>query len=331
VTAQKAALVLGGTGHVGHALLRELLTRGYKVKTLTRQARPPLLAGLDVEVLQGDINASRALEGALLGVDLVVDAAAPYPLYLTGAVWRAAQPDRAAVQRTERLADAALRHGAAFIFISTFTTLSRPASVTFEIEARVRRAAHPYFVTKEAMEAAVLAAGQRGLRAVIVNPTACLGPWDMKPMALGYLPLLLSGGLPAVTPRQVNVVDVRDVARASLAALDAGLFQTPLLIGGHDIRADELTARACALAGKRPPLLLSSARATATAAYWTEWMFSALRQPAPFPSLPALLLCEARATGLGEEQRALGVLPRSLDETLSDAIAWYQAIGYAPR
>jgi hypothetical protein len=49
--------------------------------------------------------------------------------------------------------------------------------------------------------------------------------------------------------------------------------------------------------------------------------------PAPFPSLPALLLCEARATGIAEQQRALGVLPRPLEETLRDAIAWYRQLG----
>jgi len=118
------------------------------------------------------------------------------------------------------------------------------------------------------------------------------------------------------------------VAIAAVNAFEARrLWASPTLLGGHDIRADELSARACALAGKRPPRFKVSARATATAAYWAEWCFAVMGQRAPMPSLPALLLCEAWATGQGEAHR-LGMRPRPLDETLRDSIAWYQRIGY---
>jgi dihydroflavonol-4-reductase len=108
----------------------------------------------------------------------------------------------------------------------------------------------------------------------------------------------------------------------------AGLFARPLLPAGHDLGAHELAARACALAGRRPPALRASARAAATAAVWTEWVLGTMGLETPSPSLPALLLCEARATGVGEAQRALGVLPRPLEETLRDAMEWYRALGY---
>jgi dihydroflavonol-4-reductase len=328
VNAGRSALVLGGTGHLGHAILRELMGRGYRVDALTRKARPPILEGLDVRVIQGDADLPETLEAHIEEGGVVVDAAAPYPLHLQVS-WRGGpDPVHAAVARTERLVEATERRGASLLFISSFTTLPRPAGVVGDLEARVRRAAHPYFVTKEAMEATVLAACGRGLRGVVVNPTACLGPWDNKPRSLCYLPLLLSGEMPATAVRAVNVVDVRDVARGAVAALEAELYGQPILLAGHDIRADHLSARACQLAGRRPPILRASTRAAATAFYWTEWFFEAMGRRAPFPSLPALLLCEARATGIGDAQRALGVMPRPLDETLRDAIEWYWQLGY---
>lgn len=325
----RSALVLGGTGHLGHALLRELVARGYRVDALSRRPRPPILEGLDVRVIQGDADVPGTVEAHIAEGGVVVDAAAPYPLHLEVS-WRGgSDPVQAAVARTERLLEATAQKDATLVFISSFTTLPRPAGVVGEIEARMRRAAHPYFATKEAMEAAVLAACRRGgARAVVVNPTTCLGPWDAKPRSLCYLPLLLSGEIPATAVHAVNVVDVRDVARGAIAALEAELFGQPILLAGHDIRADHLSARACQLAGKRPPLFRASTRATATAFYWTELLFEAMGRRAPFPSLPALLLCEARATGLGDAQRALGVLPRPLDETLRDAIEWYWQLGY---
>lgn len=333
MTEGRSALLLGGTGHIGHALLRELLSRGYRVRAVTRRAgHVPALEGdgLDVTVVRGDADAPAGLDRLIEGADVVIDAAAPYPLRLVEPGRGAEEVVEAAVLRTARLAEATRRRGAALVFISSFTTLPRSAGVIADLEARVRRAAHPYFVTKAALERAVLVSCDRGLRAVIANPTACLGPWDRKPRSLCYLPLLLSGDMPATTTRVVNVVDVRDVARGAVAALEAGLFARPFLLSGHDIGADALSARACALVGRRPPILRASTRMTATAAYCTEWLFGSMALPAPFPSLPALLLCEARATGIGEAQRALGVMPRPLHETLLDAIAWYRRIGYQP-
>jgi dihydroflavonol-4-reductase len=328
VSTGRPALVLGGTGHVGHAILRELLARGYRVDALSRKARPPILEGLDVRVRQGDASVPGDIEAHIEQGGVVVDAAAPYPLHLDLSRRDGVDPVRAAVARTERLVEATERRGATLVFISSFTTLPRPAGFVSELEARMRRAAHPYFVTKQAMEGVVLEGCRRGLRAVVVNPTACLGPWDAKPRSLCYLPLLLSGELPATAMRAVNVVDVRDVACGAVAALEANLFARPLLLAGHDIRADHLSARACQLAGRRPPILRASTRATATAFYWTEWFFEAMGRRAPFPSLPALLLCEARATGIGDAQRTLGVLPRPLEETLVDSIEWYRQLGY---
>ncbi|MEP7120790.1 MAG: NAD-dependent epimerase/dehydratase family protein [Byssovorax sp.] len=324
----RTALVLGGTGHVGHALLRELCARCYRVRALTRQARPHLLEELDVEVVRGDADVPGDLQRAIGGVDIVVDAAAPYALYLPQPGQRALDPRREAALRTARLCAAVERQNATLVFISSFTTLPRPQGAWSTLEVGLRRAMHPYFTAKEAMERVVLEACERGLRAVLINPTACLGPWDGKPRSLCYLPLLVSGEVPATTSHVVNVIDVRDVASGAVAALEAEVFGTPLLFGGHDIRADELAARACALVGRRPPLLRTSIRAAATAAYWTEWLFAATGRRAPIPSLPWLLACEVWATGVGEAQRALGAWPRPLEDTLRDSLAWYRRLGY---
>jgi dihydroflavonol-4-reductase len=61
----------------------------------------------------------------------------------------------------------------------------------------------PYDRSKASGEAAVKAAIERGLDAVIVNPTAIIGPYDFQPslqgqmllsMARGSLPTLIQGG-----------------------------------------------------------------------------------------------------------------------------------------
>ena len=77
----RRALVLGGSGHLGNAAVRELLACGYAV-TAARRGRTAArnLAGLPVCDALGDADHPATVDGWVRGHDLVVDAAAPYPL-----------------------------------------------------------------------------------------------------------------------------------------------------------------------------------------------------------------------------------------------------------
>ena len=70
-------LVTGATGHIGNVLVRELLAGGQRVRALVRSGNiPPALAGLDVEIVHGDVLDRDSLERAMLGVSLVYHLAA---------------------------------------------------------------------------------------------------------------------------------------------------------------------------------------------------------------------------------------------------------------
>jgi uncharacterized protein YbjT (DUF2867 family) len=62
-------LVIGGTGNVGGALVRELLKRGANVRVLTRKPSEEGNLPAGVEVAIGDLLDPVSLEKALLGVD----------------------------------------------------------------------------------------------------------------------------------------------------------------------------------------------------------------------------------------------------------------------
>ncbi|NNF56667.1 MAG: NAD-dependent epimerase/dehydratase family protein, partial [Rhodothermaceae bacterium] len=80
------ALVTGGHGFIGSHLVRLLMERGAEVRCLYRRpGRPAALAGLDVEVVPGDIRRSEGLDRALRGVDEVYHLAG-----LTSSLHRAA-------------------------------------------------------------------------------------------------------------------------------------------------------------------------------------------------------------------------------------------------
>src|SRR5262245_42090778 len=79
----RRAVVLGATGHIGSAVVRQLVRRGAEVTAATRRSSAtPNLRGLDITLSPGDADDPEQLDAWVEGHDLVVDAAAPYPVWL---------------------------------------------------------------------------------------------------------------------------------------------------------------------------------------------------------------------------------------------------------
>ena len=178
------------------------------------------------------------------------------------------------------------------------------------------------------MEGLALAAAAQGAPVAVINPTACLGPWDRRARELCVLPQLVSGSVPALVRQPLNVVDVRDVACAARRVLEARVYGQPVPVAGHDCRADELAVAVCRLAGVPAPRRRWPARLVAGGMLSVEAGWALLQRPSPAPALGTLLVLDSHAMPPGDVQRRLGVLPRPLTETLRDALDWYREIGY---
>jgi dihydroflavonol-4-reductase len=317
------ALVLGATGHVGHAFTRALLARGHDVTAVCRRAESArLLAGLPVRVCLGDLAEPGWLARWVRGHDLVVDAAAPYAFRLAGA-----RAPRAASRRMETLLEAVAAERARLVYVSSFTTLARRRSPLGQAQAALLSRLHPYFELKRRMEAQVRAASRLRLEAVIVNPTYCLGPFDARPRQQCLIPLVLRGELPAVHGHPVNVIDVRDVADAALTACEREYFAEPIPLTGHNTTLEALVSAICSRAGVRRPRLRVAPRLAALAAYTGELLAALGGIQAAQPSLGLLLGIEQTWEAPGPVQRRLLPGLRPLSRTLADAIAWYDERG----
>ncbi len=176
------------------------------------------------------------------------------------------------------------------------------------------------------METLVLDAASIGLPAVVVNPTACLGPWEHRGASSSFVGLVVSQRLPFVMRQLINVIDVRDVASALLAAVDAKRYGVPIALCGHDIALDELARRLSDLAGVRAPVPVDP-RLAALFAFWSESALALAGRDAPDVLRAVPLIAECRAMRPGSDQLALGVAVRPLEDTLQAAVQWHRSCG----
>ncbi len=323
------AMVLGATGHIGSAVVRELVARGHRVTATGRRATPPVnLDGLALTYAAGDLDTPGQIDEWTAGHDTVIDAAAPYPSLIAERKRGAPNPVEYAARRTRLVIDAVRRAGARLAYVSSFVTIPDRRGGLEQWQGDLIRRMHPYFAVKQLIEDAVLEAAGAGLAAVIVNPTLCIGPWDMKPRELCFVPRLLGGEAPASMGHVLNVIDVRDVAAAIVAALAAGRFGEPIALTGHNLSNELLYGWICELGGVRAPRLVAPATLGVIAAWWGEVAATAAGIRPPLPALAAMLTMLHDSFDLSAAQRDLGVTPRPLSATLADTIAWYRRIGY---
>ena len=103
-------------------------------------------------------------------------------------------------------------------------------------------------------EQAVLEQAEKGFPAVVVNPTYPVGPWDVKPTPSGRVVVdFLKGKVPAYVNTGLNVVDVEDVARGHVLALERGRVGERYLLGNRNMSLQEILRTLAELTGRRPP------------------------------------------------------------------------------
>jgi dihydroflavonol-4-reductase len=226
------------------------------------------------------------------------------------------------------LVDVVRQQHARLAYVSTFATLPDRSTGFARIQREWIRRLHPYFAVKERIEAEIFAAVRSGLPAVIVNPTLCLGPWDLKGRELCFVPRLLSGEAPVSVAHSINVIDVRDTAAGLIAAVERERWGVPILLAGHNISVEALYTWICEIGGVMPPRLVAPITLGMIATYLSELAFGAIGQPPPLPALAPMLTMLHDSFDPSPIQAELGIVPRALSGTLRDAVAWYRQIGY---
>ncbi len=165
----------------------------------------------------------------------------------------------------------------------------------------------PYKWTKLAAERLVL---DSGLDALCVNPTTPVGEGDTAPTPTGAMVRGVASGRYRLSLRGagLNLVDVRDVARGHVLALEHGRAGERYLLGGYDVTLTEAFALIARAAGRKPPRLELPYAAVALFAR----LGLANRQEVTLARLPAWFSSE-------KARRELGYEPSPLEPALARA------------
>jgi dihydroflavonol-4-reductase len=172
---------------------------------------------------------------------------------------------------------------------------------------------------------------ERGLQAVIVNPSTPVGPRDIKPTPTGRMIVeAASGRMPAFVDTGLNLVHVEDVAAGHLLAAEKGRIGERYILGGENLSLAEILAEVAALSGRRPPRLRLPLAPLMPIAFLAEG-WARLTGKEPFVTLDGLRMARKKMYFSSAKARAeLGYAPRPVRQGLADAVAWFRQAGYCP-
>jgi dihydroflavonol-4-reductase len=325
-------LVTGASGFVGSAVVKHLVESGWRVRALVRPTSPRAhLKGLSVEYAEGDINVAESVARAMEGVRYLFHVAADYRLW-------ARHPDeivRTNVEGTRTIMLAAQRERVErIVYTSSVATLAPPRSDEEASDEtaplRPSAAISVYKQSKVLAERLVeTMIAENRLPAVIVNPSAPIGPRDVRPTPTGRIIIEAAcGRMPGFIDTGLNLVHVDDVAAGHLAALHHGRIGERYILGGQNVSLAQMLSDIARLVGRSPPrwriprgLLFPLAFAAEAAAQVTG------REP--FTTLDGLRMAKYRMYFTSAKaEREWGYRARPYGEALVDAVDWFGCAGY---
>ncbi len=329
----EVTVVTGGTGFVGAAVVRHLVAARHRVRVIVRPGSDRrLLAGLPVEMVEGDLIDALSLGRALRGCGQLFHVAAFYSLWAR---------DRRLfydinLEGTHRILRAAADAGVGgVVYTSTVGALGIPPggqAGTEETRVSLADMAGDYKRSKFLAEEVARGFARQGLPIVIVNPSTPVGSGDIKPTPTGQMIVdFLRGRMWAYLETGLNLVDVEDVAAGHLLAAQRGRVGERYILGGRNLTLREIFELLGRITGIRPPRLKVSAGLVLPMARLSEWIADHITGRPPLVPVDAVRMAQKTMFfDCSKAVRELGLPQSPVEEALARAVHWFRENGYAP-
>lgn len=324
---KKLNVVTGGKGYVGFALVKELESRGEKMRLLLR-TDSPYFDGIDCEKFMGDVTDPEQLEQAFEGADTVY--------HIAGVVDITGTKDKQVwsvnYEGTKNVVAACKKCGVkTLIFCSSVDAI--PISEEMNVIREIRSfdpdlLEGAYAKSKASATQYVLDSADESLRVCVVHPSCCIGPYDNNnTSSVGtMLDLYIKGLFPvSMDFGGYNFVDVRDVAKGMVAAAEKGRNGECYILSGYAHTLDEFIRTLAYVCDKKPPVFKLRKSMIVKLLPEIEKVFEALKLPPLLNEYSIRKLCENCNFSCFKAKVELGYDPMTLEESLKDTVAWMKA------
>jgi len=319
-------LVTGAAGHVGSALVRELLADGETVRALVMPGEDITgLRGLGVQIVVGDVLDPSTLEMALAGAEAVY--------HLAGII--SIMPGKDALMRqvnvvgTANVARLARLAGVPrMVYVSSIHALARPprgVPIDETVPFDPHNAAGEYDRTKAEASLVILEEVRRGLDAVIVCPTGIVGPFDFRGGAMGrQVRQWMKPGKHLIIDGHFDFIDVRDVARGMILACRKGRRGQSYLLSGERISVGQLVTRVREVSGTRGMLVRIPSWVATVGSVLVTAAARLLRKKPQFTTYALETLRSNSLISGAKARDELGLHPRRIADTIADTVQWLE-------
>ena len=321
----------GSTGFVGSHVARAYAGQNAELRLLTRKtSNLAAINYLPAEIVVGDLRQPESLRSAIRGCDALVHVAADYRLWVRDPQ----QMYAANVEGTRELLRIAREEGVAkVVYTSSVATMGFKADGTIvneETPVALSDMIGHYKRSKFLGEQEAIQAAKAGQHVMILNPTTPIGPGDAKPTPTGRIIVdFLNRNFPAYVDTGLNLVDVIEVARMHVVALERGTPGERYILGGENLTLKQILDRLAAITGlKSPTLKLPYVFAFATGVV-DEMVTGRLLGREPRATIDAVRMGrKTMFVSSAKAERELGWRTVPVDGALRRSVDWFGANGY---
>ena len=319
--------VTGAAGHIGSAVCRELLNRGYEVAALVHSDFSAI-RDLPVATVKGDVLNRESLKELIGQCDAVIHTAGMIELgyrfvrelYDVNVVGTKNVLETASELGTEKI-----------VHFSSVHAFSHQPPTTPIDESRPFVTDQSVFYDQTKRDGHILAqeAAQNGRHVVIVCPTSAVGPPDHKPSKLGKAVIdICRGSVPAVVKGGFDFADVRDMANGAISALEKGRSGETYILGGKYYTIKAFSDLVLEAKGTKKRLVeLPLMVATIGLPFVKSYAYLTKKPPLYDKAYIDILQDGNKLTLSEKAERELGYSVRELGETLTDTVEWFRTIG----
>ena len=332
--------VTGASGFIGSNLVHELCARGHSVKALLRPGADDRgLQGLKFDRVTGDILDRKLLQRELAGCDWCFHVAASYQLWM-----RDYAPMYATnVEGTRNVLEAAGQAGCRkIVYTSTVGCIGLPRKQDGKYVPTTERdviteaeMTNDYKRSKfRAEEVAFKLFHKNGLPIIIVNPSAPIGPGDVKPTPTGQIIVdFLNRRMPAYLETGLNWVHVRDVAIGHILAAEKGRFGERYILGHQqgNWTMQETFAVLQEITGIPAPKIKIPHWLALRVAEANEMISFVTKRPPRAPVAGVLMAKHKMWFDPAKAVNLLGLPQTPPKQAFTDAVTWFRANGYVKK